>query len=139
MVHKDLSRYRDKPVQLSKYCIFYSCWNCCAQINNCMHLVIWFNDILQALLPGFFQLLYIVFIIIIDIMETNTIPNIYIMITAWESSIHPIICFICVRHLRLSLHDLLAKFYCLLKFKKSIHPRANVIKVLPCSPHFQQN
>lgn len=70
-------------------------------------------------------------------METNTVPNYDMMIVAWENSVHPLICFICIRPLRSTFHDLLVKMWRSIKFIRTIHHKTKIVTISPYPPLFQ--
>lgn len=86
--------------------------NKCSKISS-----LWLS--LQALLPAVFRALYFIVYFTINRMMTNTIANIYLMITVWQNCAHPLICLIFVKPLRLTFWKMFEKIVRLLNINKS--------------------
>lgn len=89
---------------------------------------------LQALLPAVFQLVTVSAYLIITYDSSNVLPNIYLMVVIWENTVHPLICFACMRPLRLMFCDLLKKasIFCKKTYPKKLSDPSPV-PVIPAS------
>lgn len=86
-------------------------------------------QLLQAFLPAIFQAINLTFYIVIIISKTNALPNIYLMISTWENTVHPMICFICVRPLRESFLEYIKRFFYPKKFGEKIYPKNSTTQI----------
>lgn len=102
--------------------------------TNWRHLVLYLSTrliilLLQALLPAIFQLISVTSYLVVAYERTNLLPNIFLMLSTWENTVHPIVCFACIRPLRSAFYDLLVKLLHSSKFIQKTYPKSFFISV----------